>query len=133
VAVAGFAAELALRFARRSDNRSESDHEASPVLRQDCNPATTTPQALTYGKLVRAVASLGHFLGALVVQSIYHFDRPPVQGLVLQNTFIERCSLPVSEALSRLDHRTVGACPRPCGYGRDGATRKGVRTALYVF
>ena len=93
----------------------------------------TTAQALTYGEWVRAFASLGHFLGALVVQSLYHFDRPPVQGLVLQNTFIERCSLPVSEALSRLDHRTVGACPRPCGYGRDGATRKGVRTALYVF
>jgi hypothetical protein len=58
---------------------------------------------------MRAFAALGLFLGALVVQSLYHFDRPPVQGLVLQNTFIERCSLPVSEDLSRLntEHATM--------------------------
>jgi hypothetical protein len=111
---------------------------ASQLTKQSCPSAGLQPRNHhAAGADIREVGAglrfARPFLSALVVQSIYHFDRPPVQGLVLQNTFIERRSLPVSEALSRLDHRTVGACPRPCGYGRDGATRKGVRTALYVF
>ncbi|WP_233630850.1 hypothetical protein, partial [Delftia sp. S66] len=31
---------------------------------QDCNPATTTPQALTYGEFARAFASLGPWFEA---------------------------------------------------------------------
>jgi hypothetical protein len=42
-----------LRQLRQVRSRSK------PVLRQACNPATATPQALTYGKWVRAFASLG--------------------------------------------------------------------------
>src|SRR2546425_701876 len=48
---------FALRAPLRQPQRVRS--RSSPVLRQDCNPATTTPQALTYGEVVRAFASLG--------------------------------------------------------------------------
>lgn len=66
--------------------------------------------------------------------SCHNPPQPPVQGLVLQNTFSKRCSLPDSEALSRLNTWKVGTVPaHPYGYGRDGATRKGVRTSCYVF
>ena len=44
---------FALRAPLRQPQRVRS--RSSPVLRQDCNPATTTPQALTYGRF----ASLG--------------------------------------------------------------------------
>jgi len=83
VAVAGFAAKLAafpawtpLRQPQRVRSRS------SPVLRQDCNPATTTPQALTYGEFARAVASLGLYektaersggASAVCISGLWHF------------------------------------------------------------
>ena len=47
-AVAGCAVELALRFARRSDNHGESVHEAR-ALRRACHPATAPPQAQPAG------------------------------------------------------------------------------------
>jgi len=39
---------FALRAPLKQPQRVRS--RSSPVLRQDCNPATTTPQALTYGE-----------------------------------------------------------------------------------
>ncbi len=49
------------RFALRAPLRQPQrvSRRSSPVLRQDCNPATTTPQARSYGEWVRAFASLG--------------------------------------------------------------------------
>ncbi|MCR4548443.1 hypothetical protein, partial [Delftia tsuruhatensis] len=106
---------------------------SSPVLRQDCNPATTTPQALTYGEFARAVASLGLFLSALVVQSLYHFDRPPVQGLVRKNTDRSWCWPPHQRGLVASEYFGSWGIPTSISFGRDGATRKDVRTALHVF
>ncbi|WP_313238738.1 hypothetical protein, partial [Delftia acidovorans] len=49
---------------------------------QDCNPATTTPQALTYGEFARAVASLGLYektaersggASAVCISGLWHF------------------------------------------------------------
>jgi hypothetical protein len=61
VAVAGCAAELALRCARRSGSRGESDHQAAAHLR-DCHPAAATAQAQPEGggsrTATRVVAAL---------------------------------------------------------------------------
>ncbi len=61
VAVAGCAAELAFRCARRSGSRGESDHQAAAHLR-DCHPAAATAQAQPKGggsrTATRVVAAL---------------------------------------------------------------------------
>ncbi|KIH48387.1 hypothetical protein ANCDUO_21546 [Ancylostoma duodenale] len=59
--------------------------------------------------------------------------RPPVQGLVRKNTQNEAVRPRRQGGLVTSDFRSVGASLRSCGYGRDGATRKGVRTASFVF
>ncbi|WP_206424552.1 hypothetical protein, partial [Delftia lacustris] len=92
-----------------------------------------TPQALTYGELARAIASLGLFLSALVVQSLYHFDRPPVQGLVRKNTDRSWCWPPHQRGLVASEYFGSWGIPTSISFGRDGATRKDVRTALHVF
>lgn len=55
------------------------------------------------------------------------------KGPVLQNTKRKAVRLPDSEALSRLNNSKRLHGRRSIGCGRDGATRKGVRTSLRVF
>ncbi len=114
-------------------DRSEPDDEAVLSFGRTATPQPPRRRRVHTGEWVRAVASLGLGFEAGLWNASMISVAPCSGAGASKHLFSKRCGLSVNEALSRLNHWTVGACPRPCGYGRDGATRKGVRTALSVF
>jgi len=111
---------------------------ASQLTKQSCPSAGLQPRNHhAAGAFIRGVGAGRRFARLGFEAGLWNASMisvAPCSGAgASKHLFSKRCGLSVNEALSRLNHWTVGACPRPCGYGRDGATRKGVRTALSVF
>ncbi len=113
---------------------------ASQMTKQSCPSAGLQPRnhhaagADIRGSFFGPSLCLAWGFGLVFLSKPLSFRAAPCTGAgASKHLFSKRGGLPVNEALSRLDHWTVGACPRPYGYGRDGATRKGVRTSLSVF